>query len=91
MKSLQSRAQRAAKAFGEMKARGIATNTAKVAAVGGAVLASGQSFALDAAQNTAITDAYTGTGDTVTLIIAGLLGVGLIITGFGIIWSLVKR
>ena len=87
----KTRAERAAKAFGEMKSRGAATFAAKSAVVGGAVLAAAPTWALDAAQNTSIETAYTNTGVTVNTIIAGLLGVGLIITGFAIIWSLVRK
>lgn len=82
--------QRAASAFASVK-RSAGSTAAKAAAVGGAVMASTQTWALSAEQNTALTTAYDGTGDTVTLIIAGLLGVGLLITGFSIIWGLVKR
>lgn len=61
-------------------------------ALAGGVLGSAQTYAvtLTADQQTAINTAMTGTGDAVTLIISGLIGVGLLLTGFGLIYSLIK-
>lgn len=68
---------------------GKAIGTAGVAA--GALIAAAPSWALDATQNQSISDGYTSTSTTVTTIIAGLLSVGLIITGFSIVWSLIRK
>jgi len=67
----------------------------KLAAAGvtvvGSAIAATPAWALDAAQNTQIGDAYTATGVTLGLVIQGLLAAGLILTGFGLIWGLIRR
>ncbi|MBV1789014.1 hypothetical protein KQ940_13230 [Marinobacterium sp. D7] len=65
--------------------------TGAVTAVGSAMIAATPSWALDATQNTQISDAYSATNTTINLIIAGLLAAVLLITGFAIIYGLLKR
>jgi hypothetical protein len=68
----------------------MANNYRKAAVAAAAIAASGQALALDAAQNTAITDGYTAVEVTVAVVIAGLLGVILGIAGWSIIKGLLK-
>jgi len=91
-KFLTSRADRAAQAFGTLRSKGasMAKATGTAMAVGAATFAS-NAMALTADQNTAITAAYDGTGTSVNLVIAGLIGVALLITGFGIIYGLLRK
>lgn len=91
-KFLASRADRAAQAFGTLRSKGVSVAKAAGTSMAvGAALVANNAMALTATQNTAVEAAYTATGASVELIIAGLLAVGLLITGFGIIWSMVRK
>ncbi|MDI3324752.1 hypothetical protein QKW35_10225 [Pontibacterium granulatum] len=91
-KFLTSRAERASQAFGTLRSKG-----ANMAKATGTALAAGAAFvgtevmALTTDQNAQITAAYDATGTSVNLVIAGLLAVVLLLTGFGIIYMLLKR
>lgn len=91
-KFLTSRSERASQAFGTLRSKGasMAKSVGTAVAVSGAFIAS-NAMALTADQNTAITAAYDATGGSVNLVIAGLIGVVLLITGFGIIYGLLKK
>jgi hypothetical protein len=91
-KFLTSRSERASQAFGTLRSKGVsmAKSVGTAVAVGGAFIAS-EAMALTAEQNTAVTAAYDATGTSVNLVVAGLIGVALLITGFGIIYGLLRK
>lgn len=71
--------------------RRFAAKATGAATAASAAILSAPAFALTADQNSQITAAYDATGVSTELVIAGLLGVVLLITGFGIIYGLLKR
>ena len=73
------------------RVRRIAAKALGTAGAIGGVLLSSSAMALSTEQNGLITAAYDATGVSTNLIIAGLLGVVLLITGFSIIYGLLKR
>ncbi|MEH6628287.1 MAG: hypothetical protein V7739_17780 [Motiliproteus sp.] len=62
-----------------------------ITAAGVTVLSSTPAWALSVAENTQISTGYTDTGTTVNLVISGILTVVLVVTGFGIIYALLRR
>lgn len=57
----------------------------------GSVLVSSSAFAVDAAGNTAITEAFTAGGISVGVVVAGVIAIAAAMTGLGLIYGWLKK
>lgn len=61
------------------------------ATLGAALSVSAPALALTADQNTLITNGYTGAEASIGIVIGGLLGIGLLLCGFYVVYNLLKK
>ena len=61
------------------------------AGAGATLLASAQTFALDAASNTEITTALESANTSTGLVVAGLITLAAVVTGLGLVYKLLGK